>query len=68
MKYCRGLLGAGVAVALLVVVAPQVQGELEIDKGQGVHQAHDFNDTFYIQNGLDPTSPDFNTPRNIFRG
>ncbi|HIF23637.1 MAG TPA: hypothetical protein EYQ27_17445 [Gemmatimonadetes bacterium] len=52
--------GAAVAFAFLLAVAPQVQAQLQINRGQGTHQAHDFNDTFYIQNGLDPTSPDFN--------
>ncbi len=37
MKYRRRLLGTGVAIALLLV-APQVQAQLVIDKGQGVQR------------------------------
>ncbi len=59
-EHRKGLIGACVVIGLSLALAPQVQAQLEIDRGQGVHQAHDFNDTFYIQNGLDPTSPDFN--------
>ena len=47
------------ALTLTLAVAPQVHAQFEINRGQGTHQAHDFNDTFYVQNGLDPTSPDF---------
>ncbi len=32
---------------------------LRINRLPGTHQAHDFNDAFYVQNGLDPTSSDF---------
>jgi hypothetical protein len=60
MNQRRWVLGAGVAVVFLIAAAPQVHAELQIDRGQGTHQAHDFNDVFYIQNGLDPTSSDFN--------
>ncbi len=61
MQQLRWIFGASVAVAFLflMAVAPQVHAQLEINRGQGTHQAHDFNDTFYNQNGLDPTSPDF---------
>ena len=52
-------LGAAAAVGVLLAVAPQVQAEIPIARQQGVHQAHDFNDAFYIKNGLDPTSADF---------
>ena len=60
MNRSRAVLGAGLAVSLLIAIVPQVQAQLVINKGQGVHQAHDFNDTFYIQNGLDPSAADFN--------
>ena len=32
---------------------------LELDRSPGTHQAHDFSDGFYRQNGLDPKSADF---------
>ncbi len=32
---------------------------LRRNRGPGTHQAHDFSDVFYRQNGLDPDSPDF---------
>ncbi len=32
---------------------------LEVDRSPGLHQAHDFSDGFYRQNGLDPKSADF---------
>lgn len=46
------------AAIFLVSVQP-AYAELELDRSQGTHQAHDFSDGFYRQNGLDPKSPDF---------
>ena len=55
----RGAFGMGVAAAFLLATAPQAQAGLELDRSPGLHQAHDFSDGFYRQNGLDPKSPDF---------
>ena len=44
---------------LLIGVVQQVHADLELDRAQGTHQAHDFSDGFYRQNGLNPKSPDF---------
>jgi hypothetical protein len=60
MNYRRRIFGIGVAATMLFAVAAQVPAEIPIARQAGVHQAHDFNDDFYILNGLDPTSPDFN--------
>jgi len=68
---CRWVILAGVLITLsaceksnstaaIEAVVPQVQAEIPIARQAGVHQAHDFNDAFYIANGLDPTSADFN--------
>ncbi len=54
------MLGTGVAVACLMAGAQQAQADLQPDRSPGVHQAHDFSDGFYRQNGLDPTASDFN--------
>ena len=55
----RRWFGMGVAVAFLMVAAQQVRAGLELDRSQGTHQAHDFSDGFYRQNGLNPKSADF---------
>ena len=60
MNRRSSMVGTGVAAAFLIVLAPQAHAGLEVDRSPGVHQAHDFGDGFYRQNGLDPKSPDFN--------
>ena len=54
------MFGTGIAVAFSMVAAPPADAVLQPDRSPGVHQAHDFQDGFYRQNGLDPKSPDFN--------
>lgn len=56
-----------VASAVLLVSTPASEllardthrEPLSINRLPGTHQAHDFSDVFYRQNGLDPDSPDF---------
>ena len=59
MNQRKWVFGTGVAVAFLMVAAQQAHAGLELDRSQGTHQAHDFSDGFYRQNGIDPSSPDF---------
>ena len=44
---------------LLIGAVQQVHADLKLDRAQGTHQAYDFSDGFYRQNGLNPKSPDF---------
>jgi hypothetical protein len=54
--------GAALLALTLAFELPAQAGEapFRLNRGPGVHQAHDFNDGFYRKNGLDPKSPDFN--------
>jgi hypothetical protein len=55
----RRWFATAVAVGFSMAVAPQVHADLDVDRSPGIHQAHDFSDGFYRQNGLDPKSRDF---------
>ena len=58
----RWIVWVAVAAALAANVASaatQANAGLQLDRSPGTHQAHDFSDGFYRQNGLDPKSADF---------